>query len=54
MQSAVNAIEVKGLTKDYGDFKLDNVDLALPEGYIMGIIGENGAGKTTLIRPCSI
>lgn len=50
MQSAVNAIEVKGLTKDYGDFKLDNVDLALPEGYIMGIIGENGAGKTTLIK----
>ncbi len=45
-----NAIELKNVTKDYGDFKLDNVSLALPTGYIMGLIGPNGAGKTTMIK----
>jgi ABC-2 type transport system ATP-binding protein len=47
---AVNAIEIKGLTKSVSGFKLDNVDLTLPGGCIMGLIGENGAGKTTLIK----
>lgn len=42
--------EVKGLTKDYGRFKLDNVSFSLDEGYIMGFIGRNGAGKTTTIK----
>lgn len=45
-----NAIEVRGLTKVYEDFKLDNIDITLPKGYIMGFIGENGAGKTTTIK----
>lgn len=45
-----NAIEVKGLTKEYGDFRLDGLDLAVPGGTIMGLIGENGAGKSTTIR----
>ena len=45
-----NAIEVKGLCKDYGDFKLDRVDLTVPGGTIMGLIGENGAGKSTTIK----
>ena len=45
-----NAIEVKGLTKEYGDFRLDGVDLVVPGGTIMGLIGENGAGKSTTIR----
>ena len=31
-----NAIEVKGLCKDYGDFQLDHVDLVLPGGSILG------------------
>lgn len=47
---ADNAIEIKGLTKSVSGFKLDNVDLTLPGGCIMGLIGENGAGKTTLIK----
>ena len=43
-------IDVQGLCKDYGDFCLDHVDLKLPGGTILGLIGENGAGKTTTIK----
>ena len=43
-------LEVRGLSKKWEAFTLENIDLALPEGYIMGLIGKNGAGKTTLIN----
>lgn len=44
-------IEIKGLTKKYGSkTALDNVDLKLPRGEIIGLFGENGAGKTTLMK----
>ena len=46
----MNALEIKGLTKRYEGFALDGVDLALPQGCILGLIGENGAGKTTTIK----
>ena len=46
----MNALEIRGLTKRYEGFSLDSVDLALPEGCILGLIGENGAGKTTTIK----
>jgi len=45
-----NAIEIKGLNKDYGDFRLQDVSFTVPRGYIMGLIGPNGAGKTTVIK----
>ena len=45
-----NAIEIRGLCKSFGDFALDRIDLTLPGGSIMGLIGENGAGKTTTIK----
>lgn len=45
-----NCIEVRGLCKSYGDFALKDVDLTLPGGSILGLIGENGAGKTTVIK----
>ncbi len=45
-----NAIEVRGLCKDYKRFQLKNVDLTLPKGYILGFIGANGAGKTTTLK----
>jgi len=45
-----NALEVKALTRIYGDFRLDSVSFALPAGGIMGFVGQNGAGKTTTIR----
>ena len=45
-----HAIEVKGLTKKYDNFSLKGIDLTVPKGYIMGLIGENGAGKSTTIK----
>lgn len=46
-----NAIEIKGLVKNYdNDFKLGEINLDIPSGCIIGLIGENGAGKTTLIK----
>ena len=45
-----NCLEIKDLCKSYGDFALDHVNLTIPGGTIMGLIGENGAGKSTLIK----
>lgn len=45
-----NALEVRNLRKDYGDFVLDKLSFILPRGVIMGLIGENGAGKSTTIN----
>ena len=45
-----NAIEIKGLTKHFPGFTLDGLDLVLPSGCILGLIGENGAGKSTTIK----
>lgn len=46
----MNAIEIRNVTKAFKDFKLDNLNLTLPSGCIMGLIGENGAGKSTTIK----
>ena len=46
----MNALEIHGLTKKRGEFALQGLDLTLPAGCIMGLIGENGAGKSTTIR----
>ena len=46
----MDAIEIRGLTKGYKDFTLGPIDLALPMGCVMGLVGENGAGKSTTIR----
>ena len=45
-----NCIEIKGLVKEYKTFTLGPIDLKVPGGSILGLIGENGAGKTTLIQ----
>lgn len=45
------AIEIKNLVKRYDDnFQLGELNLDIPSGEIIGLIGENGAGKTTLIK----
>src|SRR5438445_9563491 len=44
-------IEARGLRKVFGTtVALDDVDLRVEEGRILGIIGPNGAGKTTLLN----
>ncbi len=50
MNAFDNAIEIKGVTKRYDGFTLDNISFDVPKGCIMGFIGQNGAGKTTTIR----
>ena len=46
----MNALEITALSKSFADFKLGELDLVLPGGCIMGLIGENGAGKSTTIK----
>ena len=44
-------IEARGLRKVFGTtVAVDNVDLRVEEGRILGIIGPNGAGKTTMLN----
>lgn len=47
---ASNLLQVKGLVKRYKDFFLDNIDLNVPQGAVVGLVGVNGAGKTTLMK----
>ena len=45
-----NVIEIQNLNKRYPGFALENVSFALPEGGVLGLVGENGAGKSTIIN----
>ena len=47
---ADDALKITGLCKSYGDFSLKDINLAVPEGTVVGLVGENGAGKTTTIK----
>jgi ABC-2 type transport system ATP-binding protein len=47
----MNAIEVKGITKRFGDFvAVNHISFEVRQGELFGLLGPNGAGKTTLIR----
>ena len=46
----MNALEIRDLSKNYGNFNLSHLNLTLPGGCIMGLVGENGAGKSTTIK----
>ncbi len=43
------ALELNNVTKNYKDFTLDHISFNVPQGTIVGLIGENGAGKSTTI-----
>lgn len=44
-------LEVEGLTKYFGDMAaVDDVSFRIPDGKILGLIGQNGAGKSTTFR----
>lgn len=47
----MHVVEMLGISKQFpGVLALNNVDLALEEGEIHGLVGENGAGKSTLVK----
>lgn len=45
-----NLLEVRGLCKHYSGFSLQDINLTVKPGCIVGLIGENGAGKTTTLK----
>lgn len=51
MKMKDNAIEVRGLTKKYGQrVAVDDLSFVVPYGSIVGLLGPNGAGKSTTLR----
>lgn len=47
----LDSVEVRGLVKAYpGVLALDRVDVSIPGGNVLGLLGKNGAGKSTLIK----
>lgn len=44
------AAVLHGVRKQYHDFTLGPIDLTVPSGTIVGLVGENGAGKTTTLK----
>jgi ABC-2 type transport system ATP-binding protein len=47
----MNVIEIQGLSRRFGKkVALQDINLTVPRGVVLGLVGENGAGKTTLIK----
>jgi len=44
-------IEIQGLSRRFGNkYALQDINVKVPQGIVLGLVGENGAGKTTLIK----
>ncbi len=43
-------VELKNVCKQYSEFNLKNISFSIPEGVVVGLVGENGAGKSTIIK----
>src|SRR5919204_3020784 len=51
IRRTANGIAAEGLGKRFGDFwALRDLDLDVPAGSVLGLLGHNGAGKTTAVR----
>jgi ABC-2 type transport system ATP-binding protein len=51
MTTTEYAVEAHGIVKSFGEHRaLDGVDLLIPQGVVLGLLGSNGAGKTTMVR----
>jgi len=49
--SQLNPIHISNLSKEYGSKNaLHGIDLTIPKGSVVGILGPNGSGKTTLLK----
>jgi len=46
----MNAIEIHDLHKSFEGFSLKDVSFSVPQGTVMGFVGENGAGKSSTIK----
>ena len=47
--SGTNTIELSGVERQIGAFQLGPLDLTVPRGVVLALVGNNGAGKTTLM-----
>ena len=43
-------LSIRGLSKRYMNFSVEDVTFKVPDGTVVGLIGENGAGKSTIIK----
>jgi ABC-2 type transport system ATP-binding protein len=51
VSEATPAIEVRALSKRYGDFEaVRGIDISVRRGEVFGLLGPNGAGKTTTVE----
>ncbi|MFD2628622.1 ABC transporter ATP-binding protein [Oceanobacillus kapialis] len=46
----MNAVEFHDVAKKRKDFRLENINMTIPSGFVTGFIGPNGSGKTTTIQ----
>ena len=50
LTTMMNALTISDVSKTYPGFTLDHVSFSVPQGAIVGLIGENGAGKSTILN----